>query len=518
MGKYNEAAELTIDPVLVYSSFLGGTDTDAGNSVAADGAANMYMTGVTYSTAAGDADVLVRKISADGTTFLYNADLGGSGDDFGNGIAIDVNGYAFVGGRTSSTDFPTANAYQGQNYGANNAYVLRLNPSGNALIFSTYLGGNNDDRGYAVAVDSQGSVYLTGETTSDNFPTSNGAFQTARKGGADAFAAKFAYNGSLVYSTFIGGGSDDIANGIAVDASGNAYIAGDTNSDSFPQVNAPYQHSRHGGLEGFVTEVNAGGTGLVFSTFIGGSGDDSCGGIAVDPAGNIYVVGTTTTDTSFSIPGKSYNTSYNGGNSDIFVAKYLPSGQNIAWTTFLGSHGTDEGNAIATDANGNVYIAGDTDSSQYPVTRDAVQSGRGGGFDAVVSVLDTNGQNLVYSTFYGGNGDDSASGIALDQYYEVYLTGYTQSGNLAISTGAVQSAPGGGDMDAFLAKISVYGSAVPGTSPSIAGSQVSAFERGLTDLKDGSFSPEKVAGSGGVGVKPMSRRERLAPSNRKPIR
>ena len=149
----------------------------------------------------------------------------------------------------------------------------------------------------------------------------------------------------LVYSTFIGGGSDDIANGIAVDPNGNAYVVGETASDSFPQANAPYQHSRHGGVEGFITEVNPGGTALVFSTFIGGSGDDSCGGVAVDPAGNIYVVGTTTTDDSFSIPGKSYNTSYNGGASDIFVAKYLPNGQNIAWTSFLGSHGTDEGNA-----------------------------------------------------------------------------------------------------------------------------------------------------------------------------
>ena len=161
LGKYDQSAEVTIDPVLVYSSFLGGTDSDAGNSVAADGAANMYMTGVTYSTPDGDADVLVRKISPDGTTFLYNADLGGSGDDYGNGIAIDVNGYAFVGGRTSSIDFPTANAYQGQNKGANNAYVLRLNQSGNALIFSTYLGGGNDDRGYSIAVDPQGECLLS---------------------------------------------------------------------------------------------------------------------------------------------------------------------------------------------------------------------------------------------------------------------------------------------------------------------------------------------------------------------
>ena len=177
---------------------------------------------------------------------------------------------------------------------------------------------------------------------------------------------------------------------------------------------------------------------------------------------------------------------------------------------------------IATDSLGNVYIAGDTDSSQYPVTRDAIQAGRGGGFDAVISVLDTNGQNLVYSTFFGGQGDDSASGIALDQYYEVYLTGYTESGNLTISTNAVQSAPGGGDMDAFLAKFSVYGSAVPGTSPSaVTGAQVSAFGKGVTEAQSGGFSLDmaSTATGTGVGAKPMSRRQRQAAgSNRKPLR
>ena len=489
VGPYDRSAALVIDPVLIYSTFLGGTDMDAGNAIASDGAANTYMTGVTFSTSAGDADVLVRKISADGTTFLYTADLGGSGDDYGNGIAVDVNGYAFIGGRTASTDFPTANAFQNQNYGANNAYVLRLDPAGQSLVFSTYAGGSNDDRGYGVAVDRQGSVYLTGAATSNDFPISNGAFQAKRAGGIDAFVIKFAYDGSAIYSTFLGGGSDDVANGIAVDGNGNAYLAGDTNSDSFPQANAPYQHSRHGGLEGFVSELSADGSQLIFSTFIGGSGDDSCSGIAVDFSGNIYVAGNTTSDSNFGIPNRSYNTGYNGGTSDIFVAKYFPNGQNIAWTTFLGSHGADFGNAIATDAAGNVYVVGDTDSSQYPVTRDATQLNRGGGVDAVLSVLDTNGLNLVYSTFYGGSGDDSATGVALDPYSEIYLTGQTSSGDLPIQN-AVQNAAGGGSSDAFIAKMSVYGSAIPGASNSVnlapvtaadlPSSTISAFGRGMT--------------------------------------
>ena len=466
VGHYDQTASLTIDPTLVYSSFLGGKDSESGNSVASDAAANLYMTGVTYSTPAGDGDVLVRKISADGTTFLYTADLGGSGDDFGNSIAVDVNGYAYVGGRTTSTDFPINNAFQNKNLGVNNAFVLRLDPAGSTIVFSTYLGGSRDDRGYSIALDTQGSVYIAGASTSSDFPTSDGAYQRSNRGGIDAFVTKFSSTGAGVYSTLLGGGSDDRAWGVAVDQKGNAYVTGDTTSDSFPNSNAPYQHSRHGGLDAFVSQLNAEGSQLPFSTFIGGAGDDTANGVVVDLSGNIYVVGSTTSDKDFSIPGRSFNTAYNGGSSDIFVAKYSINGQSLAWTTFLGSHGGDYGNAIAVDNNGNVYVGGDTDSDQYPVTKDATQGSRAGGVDAVVSVLDTNGLNLLYSTFYGGSGDDSIVGIALDQYAQIYLTGQTSSPDLPIAKGVVQALPGGGDSDAFLAKMSVFASAIPGTGKS----------------------------------------------------
>ncbi len=524
LGEYDRSAQLTIDPVLIYSSFLGGTDDDYGNSVAADLSGNMYMAGTTYSTQTGDADVLARKFSADGTTALYTADFGGSGDDFGNGIAIDANGYAYIGGRTNSGDFPTANAFQNQNYGANNAFVVGLDPAGK-VTFSTYLGGSNDDRGYGVAVDTQGSVYLTGYTTSNDFPTNTGAFQRTRQGGTDAFVAKFGPDGTAVYSTFLGGGSDDAAYGIAVDNNGNAYVTGETFSNSFPQANAPYQHSRHGGQEGFVTELNNDGSGLIFSTFIGGAGDDVGNGIALDPSGNIYVVGTTTSDSDFSIPNRSFNTGYNGGASDIFVAKYTTSGQSLAWTTFLGSHGTDDGSAIAVDSRGNVYVAGDTDSDQYPVTRDAFQSSRGGGFDAVLSVLDTNGQNLTYSTFYGGRGDDSASSVAVDPFNQVYLTGSTASGDLFVNSGAYQNSPGGGNSDAFLAKLSVSGSEIPGTSAApILAPQTSAapqavsprvFGRNATQSQAADFAiPNSPVATRGDSVQALSRHK----SSRKPSR
>lgn len=467
VGAYDRSAPLVIDPVLVYSSFLGGADTDEGHAVAADGASAMYMTGVTYSTPAGDGDVLLRKISADGTAFLYIADLGGSDNDIGNGLAVDVNGYAYVGGRTFSTDFPTAgaNVFQNQNYDQGySAFVLRLDPAGQNLIYSTYVGGSNDDRGFALAIDNQGNAYLTGAASSSDFPISQGAYQPTLRGDYDCFVFKIDNQGNAIYSTFIGGGSDDEAFGIAVDNNGNAYITGETNSDSYPQANPPFQHSRHGGYDAFITELNSNGSGLIFSTFAGGGADDTGNGIALDSAGNIYVVGTTSSS-DFPGTGSGFQRDYQGGVSDAFVLKYFANGSNIAWASFLGTHGTDEGNGVAIDPNGNVYIAGDTNSDQFPVTSDAIQGRRGGRFDATLSVMDTNGTTLYFSTFFGGSGDDSFFAIALDPYYNVYLTGVTSSGDLTVGpANVVQPQPGGGSSDALLVKIDTSQSNIPGAS------------------------------------------------------
>jgi Beta-propeller repeat len=453
---YDRSRPLVIDPFLAYSSFLGGADTDEGHSVATDASGHLFMTGVTYSTTHGDADVLIRKFSLDGSTILYTADLGGSGDDVGNGIAVDPSGSAYVGGRTDSIDFPTANAFQNGNAGIVNAFVLRLDPSGSSLIFSTYIGGTNDDRGFGLALDNQGSVYLTGAESSVDFPTSNGAFQTRNRGGLDCFVVKFDSQGNGIFSTLIGGGSDDQAFAIAVDPFGNSYITGQTLSDSYPQVNASFQHSRHGDLDAFITEITADGSGLVYSTFAGGSGADLGQGIAVDSSGYAYVVGNTSSS-DFPTTNGAFQTGYAGGSSDIFVLAYSPNGRNLLFSTFLGSHGTDEGNGIALDGADNAYIVGETDSNQYPVTGDAVQLTRFGGFDAVVSVLDPTGSQLLYSTFLGGSSDDFGYAIALDRNADIYLTGATSSSDFPI-VNAAQPQPGGGNSDAFIAKISFGGS------------------------------------------------------------
>lgn len=451
VGAYDRARPLTIDPVLAYSSFLGGPDLDEGHALAADTAGNLYLTGRTF-TPNGDADVLLRKISPDGSGFVFSADLGGSDNDVGNGIAVGPDGSVYVGGRTQSTDFPIANAFQTANLGTNNAFLLRLDPTGTTLIFSTYVGGHGNDRGFALAVDSQGSAYLAGGATSPDFPTSPGAFQRQNRGGFDCFVVKFDASGNGIFGTLIGGGSEDRAFGIAVDDFGNSYITGQTASDSYPQANPSFQHSRHGGLDAFVTEITADGTGLVYSTFAGGGNDDVGNAIAVDANGNAFVVGTTSSG-DFPTTAGAFQRGYAGGASDAFVLAYATNGQALLFSTLLGSHGADEGNGIALDPSDDIFVIGDTDSDQFPVTTDALQPNRVGGVDVVFSVLDPTGSQLLYSTLLGGSGDDFGLAVAADQNSNAYLTGVTSSLDFPVTVGAAQTQYGGGDSDAFFALI-----------------------------------------------------------------
>jgi hypothetical protein len=481
LASYDRSRSLVIDPVLVYSSFLGNGYQDEGNALAADAAGNLYLVGDTFSVTYGDSDVLIRKIAPDGSTFLYSADMGGSDNDYGTGVAVDSTGSVYVCGYSASTDFPLSDTpFQDGNAGNNNAIVLRLDPTGSTLIFSTYIGGSYDDRANALALDSQGNVYVTGGAISVDFPTSAGAYQAALKGGIDCFVVEFDSRGNGIFSTFIGGGSDDQANGIAVDNQGNSYITGQTVSDSYPQVNASFQHSRHGGSDAFVTELSADGSTLVYSTFAGGGGDDIGYGIAVSQAGQAYVVGTTTSS-DFPTTNGAYQRGYNGS-GDIFVLAYSANGQNLTFSTYLGSHGVEDGNSIALDSSNNIYVAGDTNSDQYPVTADAVQRNRKGGFDAIVSVLDPTGSRLLYSTFFGGSGDDTGSAIAVDPFANVYLTGITISFDYPLTPGAVQRQPGTGTRDAFFAKVGFsnpnnVSSSNMMTAAAVEGNTVSRFQR-----------------------------------------
>ncbi|MBZ5615898.1 MAG: SBBP repeat-containing protein [Acidobacteriia bacterium] len=477
LAGYDSKKPLTIDPVLVYSTYLGGSDFDYGSAIAVDSAGNAYVTGITNSgnfptvnplqpTYGGGThdwgygDAFVAKLNPSGSALVYSTYLGGSRDDAGYGIAVDSAGDAYVTGLTVSRDFPMMNplqpAYGGDDpdYGSGDAFVAKLNPSGSALVYSTYLGGSSEDLGYSIAVDSSGDAYVTGATTSRNFPTMNPLQTTCDFCPLEyhAFVAKLNPSGSaLVYSTYLGGNNYDDGLGIAADDSGNAYVTGYTASTNFPTMN-PLQPSNGGWYDAFVTKVNPSGSALVYSTYLGGSGYDSGSAIAVDSFGNPYVTGVTGS-TDFPTTLGAFQTTSNGS-GDAFVAKLNPSGSALVYSTYLGGSGADDGYGIAVDSAGDAYVTGVTISTDFP-TMNPLQPAYGGGqFDGFVTKLNPSGSALVYSTYLGGSGPDYGSAIAVDSFGNPYVTGVTGSTDFP-TMNPLQPAYSGSD-DAFVAKISPY--------------------------------------------------------------
>src|SRR3989442_679598 len=306
VAAYDATKPLIIDPVLAYSTYLGGSGGDQGFGVAVDAVGNAYVTGFAGSSdfpttagafqtafGGGEADAFVTKLNPTGSALVYSTYLGGDGFDPGDGIAVDATGNAYVTGLTFSTNFPTTpGAFQTTPKFASDAFVVKLNAAGTALVYSTFLGGDGFDQGHGIAVDAEGNAYATGGTSSTNFPTTTGAFRTTFGGRSDAFVTKLNGDGSaLVYSTYLGGFSSDRGNAIAVDAAGNAYVAGLTFSTNFPTTPGAVRETFGGIFDAFVTKLNPAGTALVYSTFLGGSSLDEGFGIAVDTAGSGYVAG-----------------------------------------------------------------------------------------------------------------------------------------------------------------------------------------------------------------------------------
>jgi beta-propeller repeat-containing protein len=469
VGEYDARSALIIDPVLVYSTFLGGNGTgenEVARSIAVDSSGNAYVAGYTDSTdfpianavqgtQAGAIDVFVSKLNAAGSGLVYSTYLGGNAFDGCYGIAVDSAGNVYLAGSTLSSNFPTVNPVQATR-GSNNspdAFVAKLNAAGSALVYSTYLGGSNFDGASGIAVDSSGNAYVTGGTGSTNFPTAN-ALQSALSSptDADAFITKFNAAGSaLVYSTYLGGIGEDHANSIAVDSTGSVYVAGYTYSTDFPTANA-IQAARAGDRDAFVTKVNAAGSALVYSTYLGGSDMDYANGIAVDSAGSAYVTGAT-----FSTNFPTANAMQNilGGQSDAFVTKLNAAGSALVYSTYLGGNGYDIGTGIALDGARNAYVIGWTVSTNFP-TVNAFQSAIGHvDFDDVfVTKLNAAGSALVYSSYLGGTDYDNGFGIAVDSAGNAYLTGSTSSRCFPTTTGAFDTTWGFGFPDAFATKVS----------------------------------------------------------------
>jgi hypothetical protein len=306
LGAYDASQPLVIDPAVLFATYLGGSKNDYSSGLAMDSQGNVYITGATDSTnfptqnplqaafGGGRSDAFVTRVNAGGTALLYSTYLGGSGADWGTGIAVDGAGNAYVTGGVSSTNFPLQHALQASESGTANAFVTKVNATGSALIYSTYLGGSTYDVASGIALDSAGDAYVTGVTHSSNFPTQNALYSTYG-GGGDAFVTKLNAAGSaLVYSTYLGGSRSDWGTGITVDSQGNAYITGSTSSTNFPPHNALYASNR-GGVDAFVAEILARGNALASSSYLGGNGNDEGTSIAVASTDNsIYVAGATT--------------------------------------------------------------------------------------------------------------------------------------------------------------------------------------------------------------------------------
>ncbi len=497
VGRYDRTLPLVIDPSLEFSSYLGGSGRSGAADFVADmtvdSAGNIYVLGRTGSldfpmtggTAVAPANcdqyycnakVFVTKFDPTGSTILYSVLFGGIGSETAGGLFVDPSGNAWITGTTVSSNFPTVNPYQATYGGAvfydGDAFVTKLDSTG-AMTWSTYLGGSSGDAGVAIAVDGAGCAYVTGRTASYGFPTTTGAFQTSLSfGGVDGFVTKFAADGqSLAYSTLLGGGysgnynGDDKPSGIAVDGSGYAYVVGTTDSLSFPVANA-IQPTHAGGPcttcpscgchDGFVTKLNQTGTGLVWSTFLGGSSNDLAWGVTLGPGGAVYVTGETAS-TNFPLANAYQSTI--GASGDAFVTKINAAGNAIEYSTFLGGDGNDRAEKIAVNSAGEIHVAGTTMSTNFP-TKSLLHGFKGVpancyliyGGDAFVTKFNATGSALVFSTYLGGTGADEAKGIALGAADVVYVAGQTCSSDFPTAL-PYQASKKGTQGNAFFAKI-----------------------------------------------------------------
>ncbi len=472
LAAHDKNLPLVIDPVLMYSTFLGGRFEDTGYDIAVDSAGNAYVTGSTFSTnfptvgaiqgtPGAFGDVFVTKINPTGSAIVYSTYIGGSESESGAGIAVDLAGNAYITGTTESTNFPTIEPI----YGDSNlvdGFVTKINATGSAILYSTYIGGSGEDRANSIAVDQSGSAFVTGVTASNDFPTVN-PIQSSNRGGGfnrDVFVSRVNPAGSsLVYSTYLGSNEEDTANRIAVDEQSNAYVTGFTRGFNFPIANAIQSTNASQSTErdAFVTKINGAGSALVYSTYLGGFSYDEGYGIAVDSARNVYVTGSTD---STNFPTVNPIQGMFAGISDAFITKINSAGSAIVYSTYLGGFhfeggGEDIGYGIAVDQGGKAIVTGRTNSSNFPVIN-PLQSTSRGQTELFVAKVNQAGSAFIYSTYLGGTDRDRASSIALNSDGDAHITGTTYSVNFP-TVNPIQNTLDGTLYDAFIVKIAESG-------------------------------------------------------------
>ena len=432
LGAYDHRQPLIIDPTITYSRFIGGTGPETADGIAVDAAGNAYVTGYTLSTnfptvnaydstlggtGQNAIDAFVVKLDPTGSTVLYSTYIGGASTDLAHAIAVDSNGNAYITGETQSTDYPVVNALRTTKSGGVDAIVTKLNPTGNALVYSTYMGGSLLDSGLAIAVDSTGAAYIGGSTFSLNFL----GLVNFNDHEQDGFVVKLTPAGNVVvFGGYIGDTGSDIIQAIAVDVAGNMIIAGTTNSTTL-QGNGVQQFYGGGAADGFIATYNAAGT-FQKLTFVGGPGDDGIHGLATDAARNIYFVADTN---SSSILSANLTAPSTAGAGDVLVGKFPPSLASYTYLRYLGGSSFEQSGGIAVDSTGAAYVTGLTQSANFPVVNGL--SDRPGSYDAFVTKVAPDGNSLIYSTYLGGTQAEFGRAIAVNAAGDAFVTGYTLS-------------------------------------------------------------------------------------------
>ncbi len=473
VGVYNRHLPLVIDPVLSYASYLGGGAADRCWSATADGRGNLYVVGETFSpdflgqtetihSAYGGGnsiggDAFLAKLNLENNLLEYFTYLGGNGQDGALSVALDGVGNIFVAGYTGSANFPVTNAVQSKIAGTperrsrvhpTDAFIAKFDGSGANLLYSTYLGGDGEDEALGMAVDPSGAAYLTGQTSSTNFPTLHPLM--SYQGGNDAFVAKLDPSGrSLIYSTTLGGKAADSGEGISVDSSGGAVMVGLSTSLDFP-VHAAFQPANAGGYDAVLLRVDPAGTRLEYSTYLGGESDDYGLRLQLDSLGRPVLVGQTDSTT---FPTASALQTTQNGNGDAFVSKFSRDGQSLLFSTYLGGRGLDQAWDVGLDAQDNVFVAGSTTSADFPVV-DALQTNLFGLQDGFIAAIADDGSRLIYSSYFGGPDDEQGLGLAVEPGGTVYMVGRTFSTvNLFPLTNVFQPNFGGGGSDGFVIRV-----------------------------------------------------------------
>ena len=463
---------------VLWSTYLGGSGRDFawGMDHGSDG--SIFVVGETFSVdfpttpgafdrVADDepeyAEGFLSRLNPIGQRLMYGTFLGGSGHDVCRDVVLDSAGNIYIAGITSSPDFPvTPDALDSSYNCCNDVFVVKLDPTGRQILFSTYIGGTGADKARAVAVLEPDLVYVAGHTDSPEFPVTAGAFDETQNGGWDVFVTCIDLSkNEVVYSTLIGGINDDEPWDLAVDAEGNAYVAGFTKSADFPVTAGAFDGYYSGNADGFVAKVTPAGDALVYSTFLGGSDLERVWRLAVNGAGEVIAAGFTRSP-GFPVTAGVYDASFNG-DEDGFVTRLAADGRSLVFSTFLGGSSADRCQGIGLGEDGYVYVTGGTFSPDFPVFLDSEGLGHSGSSDLFVSVLEPLGRGLAVSSFLGGPGYEAPWGLTLVEDHVVAVCGTTDDLPYPATPGAYSTENNGGGFDGIVSKLAMipYASSVP---------------------------------------------------------